>query len=427
MLKARFVAPVDGPVIENGGVMIREATIEAVGPADMLPNGPTVDFGQAVICPGFVNAHTHLEFSQLAGAIPPSSDFAGWLGRLTAAVVDTAVSRETVQAAMAVGIAQSLSSGVTTVGDITRYPQWTREALAASPLGGVSFGEVIAIGRTRALLSERLDAAVFPIKGNGRLRSGIAPHSPYTVEPEAMRACAAHALRIDAPLCIHLLESADEDSFTKSASGALAEHLRRVGAWDESIPISSCGPVELALATGLLTPRTIIAHGNYATAEDIERIAQCRCSVAYCPRTHQAFGHPPHPFRAMLAAGINVCVGTDSLASNPGLSVLDELRWLRRTYPEFPAGQLLLMGTLAGAKALGCGEVVGSISTGKRADLAVLPLESGDSWESVLDSSAPPVAVYLAGMGQSVEVADGGPPDSGRASAATGLHRPSRR
>ncbi len=401
LLKSRYVVPVDAPVIENGAVAIRDGRITAVGPARELTDEAVIDYGDAVICPGFVNAHTHLELTHLAGRVSPSADFVTWLRDLTTIVVQEPPTRPQVQEAVQSGISQSLSAGVTTVGDITRQPARSREVLAESILRGVSFGEVIALGTLRDRLSSRLDAAASPEHQTERIRAGISPHAPYTVEPEAMRACARRADDLATPLCIHLAESPDEDTFTRLGEGRFAEFLRRVGIWDDQIPVSGCSPVELAAQTGLLRPGTIVAHANYVSDGDLDLIAGGACSVAYCPRTHRAFGHPPHRFRDMVARGINVCLGTDSLASNPSLSILDELRFLRREHRDLVAEELLALGTLRGAQALGFAAVTGSITLGKSADLAVIPLapsRPAARWDSILDSAQPPSPVYVSGV-----------------------------
>ena len=179
--------------------------------------------------------------------------------------------------------------------------------------------------------------------------------------------------------------------------------LRRLGLWDEQSPRSGCTPVELCAAAGLLGPETLLAHANYVSDADIATIAASRASVAYCPRTHDAFGHDPHRFRDMLRAGVNVCLGTDSLASNPSLSILDELRFLRMKCHDVAPRELLAMATLRGAAALGFADLTGSITPGKSADLVVIPLVPSKraSWESFLDSAVIPLAVYLAGSRRS--------------------------
>jgi len=406
ILKSRFVAPVGRPVIEDGAVEVRDGCIAAVGRARDVsaPPDPTDrDFADAVICPGFVNAHTHLELSMLAGCVPPTSDFPGWLARLGNCLSEAPPTQESTVHAVRAGVAKSLAAGVTTIGDITHLPAWTRTPLAQSPLRAVSFGEVIAVGRRRNLLRDRLEAAASLTAQTERLRIGISPHAPYTVEPEAMRACARAAQRIDGPLSIHLCESRSEDEFTNNGTGPLADFLRSIDVWDASVPLARCDPLELIRANGLLGSRTLLAHANYLSDSQISKIARSGASVVYCPRTHAAFGHEKHRFTDMLAAGINVCIGTDSLASNPSLSILDELRHLRRHRPDVTPDALLAMGTLAGAHALECASATGSIEIGKAADLAVIPLPpSGhnDRWNLIFELLHQPAAVYISGAAQ---------------------------
>jgi cytosine/adenosine deaminase-related metal-dependent hydrolase len=409
ILKARYVVPVEGPCIENGAIAIERGRIAAIGPGQGVGTGGVTDYGDAVICPGFVNAHTHLELSALAGRVPPSRDFVNWLSRLVATLDTEPATRTQAHAAMGLGIAQSIRSGVTLVGDITRWPVWTREVLAASPLRGVSFGEVIAIGSLRHRLAEHLDAASSTDQQTTHMRVGISPHAPYTVEPEGMRACAERARAIDAPLCVHLAETPDEEPFTRRLVGPFEDYLRGLGVWDAEMPCSGKSPVELAQQTGVLGSRTLLAHVNYVNDDEIQRLAASGASVAYCPRTHAAFGHRPHRFRDMLAAGINVCVATDSLVSSPSLSILDELRFLRREHTDVPPQDLLVMGTLRGARALGFSAEFGSLALGKHADLAVIPLEQpnpSSGWASILESTQPPQAVYISGRLQPVVEAE---------------------
>ena len=170
--------------------------------------------------------------------------------------------------------------------------------------------------------------------------------------------------------------------------------------WDGSFSPPRCSAVEYAHRLGLLEAGALLVHVNYASDDDLDLIARHGGHVAFCPRSHHFFGHRPHRFRDMLRRGINVCVGTDSLASSDSLSVLDELRFLREQDQSLPAHELLSMGTLAGANALGLGAVCGSLAPGKSADFVALPLSSpsaGDPLEDILSADTRPIAVYVAG------------------------------
>jgi cytosine/adenosine deaminase-related metal-dependent hydrolase len=237
------------------------------------------------------------------------------------------------------------------------------------------------------------------------LQIGISPHAPYTVEPEAMRRCAREAARLGLPICIHLAESREELEFTQTGRGPLREFLQSIGVWDQHISVPGCSPIRLAHDTGLLSPRTIIAHANYVDDEDIALIAKSGASVAYCPCTHAAFDHPPHRFMDMQAAGINVCIGTDSLASNPTLSVLEELRCVARRWPDTAADQLLKLATISGASALGMSRLAGSFSAGRKMDAVVIALKNTplDSLGRILDAESDGLEVFTDGRANSNE------------------------
>ncbi|UCG15385.1 MAG: amidohydrolase family protein [Phycisphaerales bacterium] len=421
VLRARWVVPVEGPPIENGAVAIHDGGVVAVATARDLAATALEDLGDVVLLPGFVNAHTHLELSRLVGVLPTDSGFVPWLERLTAMLRAGADPDRDIEASVRAGLRESAASGVTVLADVTRRPEVVRRLLADGPLRALSFGEVIAVGRIRGELTSRLDAAAGvgapghvggsrPADSSCLLRIGISPHSPYTVEPDGLRACAARAGETALPLCVHLAETAEEEMFTVGGTaiegaaperGPLQKYLKRLDVWDDAVPCPRRRPVELAAECGLLRNDTVLAHANFVSDADIQIIAESGAHVAYCPRTHRAFGHPPHRFREMLGARINVCVGTDSLASNPSLSVLDELRFLRREFPHVPPQTLLRMGTLNGARALGWDERIGSLRPGKDADIVAVPYDTSgptDPLVNVLTSTLAPAAAYVRGI-----------------------------
>jgi len=400
LIRAKHVVPVDGPVIKNGAVRIVGNRIAEVGSARSVDGSPTVDFGDAVILPGFVNAHTHLELGFCATLASDSLDFIPWLVRLIDARRRSVDRSGDVAKSVRDGVHQSLSAGVTTLGDITTDPQLTRAELTRGPLRVVSFGEVIAMGAGREQLRNRLESALDDSYVSDCVSVGVSPHSPYTVEPDGIRACADAATRLQLPLCMHLAETEAESQFTRDAAGPFRIFLDELGFWDERASCSHLSPVALAHACSALGPRTVLAHCNYVDDEDIDLFVRTGVHVVYCPRTHAAFGHQPHRFDAMLNAGVNVCFGTDSLASNPSLSVLDEIRFVGRTRCDVAPATLIAMGTLRGAIALGLSDIVGTLSVGKSADLTVVPLDasgSSNALDNLLSSNHRPIATYIRG------------------------------
>ena len=400
-LHAKWVVPVGDRPIKNGAVRIDGETIGDVGLSKSHGDGPVVNFGDAVILPGLVNGHTHLELTWAEGVgVREGEGFFDWLERLVGATRRLEDCDEVFAAAAREGMRRSLRLGVTTVGDITSRPTVVRSALRRGPLRVVSFGEVIAMGTIRGRLSERLQRAADGAYESEYLTIGVSPHSPYTVESDGIRACVETAERLELRMCMHLAETPEEVEYAERGGGLCREYLERMHVWDDLTVCPKMPPVPLAYSCGVLDRRTVLAHCNYVSASDINLFAANGVHVVYCPRTHSAFGHEPHSFREMLAAGVNVCVGTDSLASNPSLSVLDEIRCLRRIYPEVAGGTLLEMATMRGADALGLGSVVGSLSVGKSADITVIPLEaegSTDPIENLLASSLNPAATFVRG------------------------------
>lgn len=402
ILRAKYLIPVDRRPIKDGALRIERGAIAELGPARKSHDtdlGPVLDLGAAAILPGLINAHTHLELTALEAKTPPDDDFFGWLERLRSALYATNDVERVFADAARDGARRSLEAGVTTVGDITSRPSAVRPILHHGPLRVVSFGEVIATGTIRDRLAERLQAAIDGSDASDDLSIAVSPHAPYTIETDGVRACVESAELGNFRMCMHLAETRDEARFTEHGDGPVRDYLRRLGLWDEVIRCPALTPIPFAHACGLLNDRTILAHCNYVSDRDIELMGASGVHVAYCPRTHHAFNHDPHRFRDMLAAGVNVCLGTDSLASNPSLSILAELRFLRRRHADVDGAALLEMATVRGARALGLPDT-GRLAPGHRADLTVIPLhpdQPRDPVENILTSTLQPAATFVQG------------------------------
>jgi cytosine/adenosine deaminase-related metal-dependent hydrolase len=388
-------------VVENPWLRLAGDRIVEITTNQPLTGESCQDLGDVLLMPGLVNAHTHLELGFAQGAVAPGPDFTDWLGRLLAAIRSASDDPARIETAITAGLAASLRAGTTTLGDITRDPEMTRALIARTDPRPtvVSYGEVIAVGRLRERAGPLIAAARSPAPASDII-VGLSPHAPYTVEPEVLSQCGQAARADGLPLCMHAAETGDEAAFTAHGSGRLREHLERLKVWDDRVPIAGTRPIELLARCGLLGPKTLLAHANYVDADDIARLAQSGTSVAYCPRTHAAFEHPPHPVAALLSAGVNVCLGTDSLASNPSLSILDEVRFLHAGRPEITPEMLLRMATGNGARALGLADQIGNLQEGRRADLVAIPLQCNaprTAVEDVLAGDAEPTHVILGG------------------------------
>jgi cytosine/adenosine deaminase-related metal-dependent hydrolase len=406
LLRAKWVAPMVPPaILRDGGVVMSGGAIAAVGRADELaarfPSATVHNLGSAVVLPGLVNAHVHLELSHHAPG-PTPGRFVDWVMAL---IRRTAAGDEQTQAmaiadAVRIGVDQCLRFGVTTVGDISRLCGLTRPLLRSQPLRVVSYGEVTAMAQRRGLLEERLAAAADAAEAGPRLRVGISPHAPYSVEPEGYERCRAVAQDRRLPLATHLAETADEAVFLREHAGPLRELWTFLGAWDSRVPHFDGGPIRLMHSLGLLgRPDVLLAHVNYCDDAEMELLAAPGqgASVVYCPRTHAYFGHPPHRWREMLARGINVAVGTDSSASSPDLNLVDDLRLLHRLAGEVPAINLWEMATIRAARAVGMEREVGSLTPGKAADCVVFAVEGDDPLRELLEGEAKPAGVWIGG------------------------------
>lgn len=391
-----------GPVIRDGAVLVEGDRIVAVGPAADVArldgSAAEHDFGPAVILPGLVNAHAHLELSDLTPGDPPR-DGADWLvGTIRAAPLPGPEGDRRAAEAVERGIDQCLRSGVTTVGDITTRPALVRPLLARSPLGGVSYGEVRAMAARRNFLEPRLAAAVDPAGTGEDLRAGVSPHAPYSIEIDGYRRCLDAARRHNRPLTTHLAEFPDEAIFLSDHCGSLRTIWDFLQAWDDQVPPFPGGPIRFAQAIGLLEyPHSLLAHVNYCDDAELDLLACGQSSIVYCPRTHAHFGHPPHRWREMLARGVNVAVGTDSCASSPDLNLVDDLRLLRRLAPDVPPLTLWEMATVRAARALGMEDLAGSLVPGRRADFVVFPVDGPDPLGNVLDHPVQPREVWAGG------------------------------
>jgi cytosine/adenosine deaminase-related metal-dependent hydrolase len=355
------------------------------------------DLGQVVLLPGLVNAHVHLELSALTPGDRPAS-FVEWVKRLLPRNPPEAqVAQAFVQRGVEVGVRQCLQFGVTSVGDISRQCAMTRPLLQSGPLRVVSYGEIQAMAQRRGLLEERLALAADRTHASDRLRVGISPHAPYSVEFEGYRRCLEVARVGNLPLATHLAETPEEAEFLHDHGGAFRELWRYLDAWDEHVPLFTGGPVRLAAAAGLLDYPTLLAHVNYCTDEELAMLAVSPASVVYCPRTHAYFGHPPHRWPDMLAAGVNVAVGTDSCASSPNLNLLDDLRLLHKIAPQAQANTLWEMATIRAARAIQADDRVGSITVGKRADFAAFAVSGDDPLREILESQVLPSRLWIEG------------------------------
>jgi cytosine/adenosine deaminase-related metal-dependent hydrolase len=375
ILRARWLLRPAAPPIENAAIVTRDGrVVEACAWSDLV--GPTIgrrvtDLGDAILVPGFVNAHTHLRLSHLRGQFPRPKNFVDWLSVVVKATWNE--KPETIGDAVSAGAAESLAAGVTALAD-TSYDGRGEEALAEFPIRSTVFVEVY--GHTKKQSAARLASAVAAaarLETEQQLRVGLSPHAPYTAGPLACLAAAREAAARGWPITMHLHETPDEIELYVTGRGAFKKSLiTKVILAASRFKPSGRSPIQTLAAAGFFSRPVLAAHGNYLDDADIGILRASGSTVVYCPRSHDYFGHTGHPYRRLLAAGVPVALGTDSLASSPSLSILDELRFLRARDPELPGEVLLAMATAAGADALGLGGLTGRLAKGEEADLVAV-------------------------------------------------------
>jgi cytosine/adenosine deaminase-related metal-dependent hydrolase len=375
---ARLVLPVARPAIERGTVAVREGRIAYVGPTGRAPAGIDVDLGNVALVPGLVNAHTHLELTAMRGFLE-ELPFQQWILRLTRARRDVMDDARLLDSARW-GLVEGLRAGITTYGDTCSSGVVLR-ALKEAGARGIMYQEVFGPDPKQCADAVRdLDERVrtLRIQETPLVKVGVSPHAPYSVSDALFAATADLARRERLPVAVHVAESADEDRYVREGSGPFADMQR---ARDFAFDVRGTSPVAALEPTGVLAMRALLIHAVRVDADDIARIARHGCAVAHCPASNAKLGHGIAPLVELLAAGVAVGLGSDSVASNNRMDVLEEARLaalFQRARTGDPtaisARQALELATLGGARALGLEREVGSLEEGKAADLAAFPL-----------------------------------------------------
>ena len=412
LYRARYVLPISSSLVEDGVVLVESGLIRAVGHyrdlANTHPEAALVDFGESILLPPMVNAHTHLELSAFsdwaaaAGEPDAPQSFVDWI--LWLVRIRRKVGEEQLKASLEAGLKSSLLAGTGAVGDIFTTLDAV-ETYLESPLYGQVFAEVL--GHDLTLIEERLSSIKsLTVKSPAKsLNWGLSPHAPYTLSASATDQVFAFAKEFPLRCTIHLAESESESEFLRDGTGAIADKLFSSTKWDPLLsPPLGCSPVRSLCSEGRLKQGDLVVHGVHVDAADIEMLKQSGCSVALCPRSNAALNVGKAPVTDYLNAGLPLALGTDSLASSDSLSIWDEMAFA----VEWFAGAAeprdwLEIATLGGAKALGIEKRVGQLAPGQEASFQVVTLPvlpQVDALEETLCAAGKDVNVthlYLAG------------------------------
>lgn len=331
-LKARFAFSSDvtyrdvGLVVAQG--RIQELT-SAARPA-ALADVPTFDLGNCALIPGLTNAHTHLEFSDLEKPLgEPGMPLPDWIRLVMQQRRGVADDANVVRSAFEAGLRESLSAGVTNLGEIATQ-NWQSAAFYESPISVTAFCELIATDPQTA--GERLQAAVARPPWSGEslaTKPGLSPHAPYSTSLELVQATVAASCENGWPVAMHLAESPEEIEFLRTGAGPFRELLDELNVWNANAFTPPVRPLDyLKILSG--APHAYVIHGNFLNDEELRFLADhCKhMTLVFCPRTHAFFRHESSPLTRAMELGVRIAIGTDSRASNPDLNLFGELQFL---------------------------------------------------------------------------------------------------
>jgi cytosine/adenosine deaminase-related metal-dependent hydrolase len=384
IIRSRFAVTMAGEPIENAAIVVSGDQIVRVGPFSEIKtnhDGDVLDLGELIVLPGLINAHCHLDYTMLRGQIAPQSSFTDWIREINRR--KTAWTENDYLAAIAAGLGEGQRFGTTTLVNLEAFPELLSRI--PRPILRVWWcAEMIDVREPVDVrqISKRLHQW-FQSKPDWRGGFALGPHAIFTASQELFSIADEISKEYNVFLTTHLAESREEMRMFRNRDGSLFDFLQQIGR-----PMDDCGgvtPLASLSNTHRVDRRWIIAHLNELAEEDFALLAAAeRFHIAHCPRSHRFFSHAPFQLGRLQAMGFNVCLGTDSLASNSSLSLFAEMQELMRKESSLSPLAALTMATVNGAKAIGKSDTLGRISPGFCADLIAIPQGSRDVFESII-------------------------------------------
>ena len=386
ILTARYVLPVSQKHIEHGAVCVKDDEIVAVGTlaeiVQKYPDEEIKDFGLAAICPGFIDTHTHLEYTAMRGLIE-DEPYAAWKHEVMTR--EKLFTSQDWEDSARLGALEATSSGITTIADITETGASVTAADEAG-LRGVIYREVETM--EKKLVPQVMEEALNDIEewtartDSSRLRIGIAPHSAYSCHPQLFKEVSKFAMD-GTPVAMHLAGSFEEYQFVKYGSSQLGTEVRNE--YDSHAPMwlpTGVSPVRYVLQWGIFdVPNVLAIHCTQVDDDDITLLAKHDVAVAHCPRCNAKLGMGIAPLQKFMTAGLRLGLGTDSPAASNAMDVFEEMRIgmliQRAAYGKerfYSASRFLKLATYDAASALGILDETGSLDEGKKADIIAVDL-----------------------------------------------------
>ncbi|WP_417909869.1 amidohydrolase family protein [Candidatus Electronema sp. PJ] len=372
--RAPWLLPICRPPIQDGGLVVGNGKILAAGAfreiASSYPGIAVVDHPEAVLLPGLINAHTHLELSHLAhlARLPAPASFTEWLVLLIAerakAAADMDAAVECAASAARIALAAQEAQGVVAIADISNT------GLCRNLVGKFN-GTLLCFSEYLRLRADAVRGALSRLHAEPDTQY-CTGHALYSTHIDLLRGLKARAARLGYIFPIHIAESAAEIQLLRTGQGELRAFLEQRGLWDDSLPLGETGAVNYLHRYGLLDRGTLCVHCVHIAEGEVDLLVKFGAKVCLCPGSNAYLGVDTAPVELLLRKGILPALGTDSLASNPELSIWREMRLLAAQHPDLSPTDLLAMATLGGATALGL-EQLGTLEPGK--DAAVLAVE----------------------------------------------------
>ncbi|MFN2455172.1 MAG: amidohydrolase family protein [Pyrinomonadaceae bacterium] len=385
---ARYVLPISSTMLENSAVAVAGTRIVGCDALASLkekfPAAMVHDFTEAVVLPGLINAHTHLELTAFRGFLErEENDFPAWLKKLTVTRAEL-LTPDDVRVSATWGALEAVRAGVTCVGDAADSGAASLAALRDVGLRGIVYQE--AFGPDPELAREQFNtlrdkAEALRADQSSTARVGVSPHAPYTVSAPLLQLIAQYAADEKLPVMMHAAESAAETLLMREGRGLFADGLARRGIEWRTPGVST---VQYLHELGILKVRPLLAHCITVDDADIETLRSSEARIAHCPKSNAKLGHGYAPFVKFLQNNLAVGLGSDSVASNNSCDMLEEARFaallaraIRGSADEenmLSVDDVLSTATRGGARALGLENETGALRVGMQADLTIVGL-----------------------------------------------------
>lgn len=378
-IRGKWIALPDGKILNDGFIEIHHGVIQKV---TKLSPGGEVDEHDGLVIPGLINSHTHLEFSDLEQPLgEPGTGFVEWVGQ----VMNHRRTREATAASGAIlrGLKESERNGVCAIGEISTF-DWSESEHGVQHV--TKFRELIGFRLEQAdEIQEIASQHVGDSSSDFRTQNGLSPHAPYSINRESLGDAIKLSSEHQVPLAMHLAETMEELELLANHTGPFFELLNRLGLWHhDNFPLRS-SPLDFLQRLSKAF-RALVVHGNYLSRHELQWIGDHRdvLKLVYCPRTHEFFGHERYPLKTVMELKIPLALGTDSRASNPDLSIWNEMNFVHENNQQIDPFEILKMGTVHGAQALGIERNFGTIEPGKKPAFYLCPPEADNDFVKAL-------------------------------------------